>query len=291
MDRVFASLVGGVTLGGLYSLIALGLVLAFRVTYTFNFAHGQFMLLGAFILGQWQEHGSGPFPVGLLIALVVPAGVAVLFYVLCLRRTTGLPHWMGLIATFGLASILDGIMSLQYGVAQYQIKIPGLPAGTVTIFGARISSASLLLAGATFAIAGTVAVLIRSTAVGVRFSAAGQDPVLASQGGINVSYGYGFAWALAAALAAIAGCVYGSTNVVNGSMTELALLVFPVILLGGLDSIEGALIGSIIIGIIQGFAKTYLGGQYLDVVTYSVLLLVLLVRPRGLFGTEQVTKI
>jgi branched-chain amino acid transport system permease protein len=291
MSRFVVSLVGGITLGGTYALIGLGLVLAFRATETFNFAQGELMALPAFIVGYFQAHNHQSFGVDLAISLVVIAVVGILFYVLVLQRTTGLPVFMSLIATLGLAAILDGIIAIIFGSNQYSITIPRLPKGVTIIAGARISTASIVLTIFTLILAGLVAGVMRFTNLGTRVRAAGQDAVLASQGGIQVRRLYMGSWAVAAVLAGIAGICYGSVAIVNTSMTELALSAIPAIMLGGLDSIEGAVIGGVIIGIIQGFTNTYLGGQYQDVVTYSLLLVILLTRPQGLFGTKQVARV
>lgn len=98
-------------------------------------------------------------------------------------------------------------------------------------------------------------------------------------------------WALAACLAGIAGVAFGTTNLVNSSLVDVALAAFPAILIGGLDSIEGAVIGGLLVGIAQGFIATYFGPQYLDVLTYGLLLVVMLVFPTGLLGTRTVTRV
>src|ERR1700730_14694061 len=145
MVRLIASLVGGATLGGTFALIGLGLVLAFRATRTFNFAHGEFMLFPALIVGYSQLHHIST-GIGLVIAFVVSALVGGLFYALVLRRTTGLPLFMGIIGTFGLASILDGLIGLVFRSPQYSISLPGIPTGEVHLGGAAVSRASLTLA-------------------------------------------------------------------------------------------------------------------------------------------------
>jgi branched-chain amino acid transport system permease protein len=293
MTRFIVSLIGGASLGGTYALIGLGLVLAFRATETFNFAHGELMLLPAFMVGYFQKqlHNNLPFGLQVIFSLLLVALVGVLFYVVVLRRTTGLPVFMGIIATLGLAAILDGAMTLVFGSNEYNITVPGLPHGSVSILGAKISTSSITLTIFTLVLAAIVASSLRFTHVGTKIRAAGQDPVLAAQGGINVRRVYMGSWAIAAILAGIAGISYGAVSIVDTSVVQLALAAIPAIMLGGLDSIEGAVVGGIIIGIIQGFTATYLGGQYLDVVTYTLLLVILLVRPQGMFGTQQVTRV
>jgi branched-chain amino acid transport system permease protein len=291
VDRVIVSVLGGGSLGGTYALVALGIVLAFRATGTFNFAQGQFMLLPAFLVGAWQAQHAHSLGLSIAVGLIVIAAIGVLFYLLVLQRTVGLVHFMGVIATFGLAAVLDGAMLIFFGSPQYTITFPGLPQGVVVLLGARVSTASLVLTAFTLLLAGAVAGGLRFTPIGVRIRAAGQDAILASQGGINVRFLYMGSWALAAALAGVAGIVYGTTNLVNHSMVDVALAAFPAILIGGLDSIEGAVIGGLLVGIAQGFIATYLGAQLLDVITYGLLLVVMLIFPQGLLGTRSAARV
>jgi branched-chain amino acid transport system permease protein len=289
MVKFIASLVGGAALGGTFALIGLGLVLAFRATKTFNFAHGEMMLLPALIVGFAQTRNVS-LGLALAVALVVSALVGALFYVLVLRRTTGLPLFMGIIATFGLAAILDGIMGLKFGANQYTISLPLIPTGHAHIGGATVSQSSLVLAGVTIAASLVIAAVIRFTHLGIVIRAAGQDAVLASQCGIHVRRIYLGSWAAAGVLAGIAGIIYGSESIASSSMIELGLAALPAIVLGGLDSVEGAVVGGVLVGILQGFTATYLGGTYVDVTTYVLLIIVLLFYPQGMFGTKQVIR-
>jgi branched-chain amino acid transport system permease protein len=291
MARLMVSLIGGGALGGTYALIGLGLVLAYRATFTLSFAHGQLMLLPAFIVGAWQAHGTAPFGVALIVAVLASAVICVVFYLVVLQRTMGLPHFMGFVATLGLASILDGAMALIFGSNQYFIKFPAMPEGALDVFGGRIATKTIVVAVFTLLLAAVVAGVLLHTSLGVRIRAAGQDPILASQGGINVRWIYAGSWAIAGVLAAFAGIAFGTTNLVDPSLQNLALAAFPVILLGGLDSLGGAIVGGVMIGTLQGFVATYLGGEYLNVTTYSVLLVVLLLYPQGLFGTRHVSRV
>jgi branched-chain amino acid transport system permease protein len=289
MENVVTSVVGGIVAGSTYTLIAMGLVLAFRSTGTFNFAYGEFMLFPAYIVARWQSENKG-FGLSLLVGLIVVTVISVLFYLLVLQRIVGLPLFMGVIATLGLALVLDGVMVILFGTQQYDIQFPGLPAGNTDIFGVRISSASVVITIFSLVLAVVIAGLLRFTQLGTQIRAGGQDPLLASQGGIHIRAIYMISWGLAGILAGAAGVTYGSIDLVSTSMVSVALAVFPAMLLGGLDSIEGAIVGGLAVGILQGFTATYIGGQYLDVVTYSMLLVVLLVRPTGLFGTKQITR-
>jgi branched-chain amino acid transport system permease protein len=133
--------------------------------------------------------------------------------------------------------------------------------------------------------------VFRFTTLGVRIRAAGQNSLLASQGGINIQWVYLGSWVLACVLAGIAGIAYGSVNSVNSGIEDLALLAFPAALLGGLDSIPGSLIGGFGIGLVGGFVSAYMGGEYVTVVTYLVLLAVMLFMPHGIAGTRSVRRV
>jgi branched-chain amino acid transport system permease protein len=289
MILFLSAISAGLLLGGTFALIALGLVVAFRATRTFNFAHGELMLLPAFILGDLQAHHA-PLLLSLLLALVVGGAVGAAFYLFVLKRMTGLPVFMGIIATFGLAAILDGAMDLIFGADQFQITIGALPTGEVSIAGARIGETSIVLTVLTLALAIIVVAIMRYTHLGVMVRAAGQDPVLASQCGIPIGRIYVGSWTAAAVLAAIAGISYGCTSIVNTDLTALPLAAIPAIVLGGIDSIEGAVIGGVVIGLVQSFVQVYLGGLAVNVITYALLLVILLLYPQGLFGTKEIVR-
>ncbi len=291
MDLIAVSVIGGLALGAVYALITLGLVLAYRATDTLNFSHGQFMLFAAYLTGKWQAATSLPFIVVAAAAIAITALFGALLYRIVLRRMVGLPHFMPVIATLGFAAIADGAMGILFGAEQFAITVPGLPQGFVMIAGARFSTASLVLTAFGFGLALALAGGLHFTDLGRRVRAAGQDPLLAAQGGINVNLIYLGSWAMSAALAGIAGIVHASSTLVTPGMIELALLAFPAMLLGGLDSIGGALIGGALVGLLQGFIAAYLGGEYVNVATYVVLLLVMLALPEGLFGTKKVSRV
>src|SRR5919204_4139989 len=140
MNQVIVSLVGGAALGGTYALVALGIVLAFRATGTFNFAHGQFMLFPAFLVGAWQAQHRASLGVSVVVGLLVVSAVGLVFYLVVLQRTVGMLHFMGVIATFGLAAVLDGVMLIVFGSPQYTTAFPGLPRGVVYLLGTRVSA-------------------------------------------------------------------------------------------------------------------------------------------------------
>jgi branched-chain amino acid transport system permease protein len=291
MQNILLALFGGIPLGATYALIALGMVLIYRTTGTFNLAHGQFMAIAAFVLADWERDDAGPFLVGLVVAIAVAAAIAGLFYKLVLSRTVGQPHWVAFVATLVIGVGLDSLLSIVFPKSGYTINIPGMPRSTLDIFGVKIAASSVVVAAVGIVLSLLFIGVLRFTRLGIQVRAAGQDSLLASQGGIRVRHFYLGAWVIGGVLAAIAGILYGSTAVVDSSLSGLGLIAVPALVLGGLDSFEGAVVGGLVIGVVQGFITVYLGGQWVNPVTYTVLLGLLLVLPRGLFGTQEVLKV
>jgi branched-chain amino acid transport system permease protein len=247
--------------------------------------------LAALIVGRLQGGSGLPFAVLALISLGIVGALGAMLFRFVLRSTIGRPHFVAVIATLGFAAVADGVIGIVFPQTQYTITIPGLSNGSARIFGATFSVSSLEISA--FAVILTVALVLvfRFTSLGVRIRAAGQNSLLASQGGINVHWVYVGSWALACVLAGVAGIAYGSVNSVNQGIEGLALLAFPAALLGGLDSIPGSLIGGFGIGLIGGFVAAYIGGEYVTVVTYLVLLAVMLFLPHGIAGTRSVRRV
>jgi len=169
--------------------------------------------------------------------------------------------------------------------------LPGLSTGVTSILGARVATSSLELTAFTLLLALAILAILRFTSLGRSIRVAGQDPTLASYGGLNVRMLHFFSWAASMGLAAVAGIVYGSTHPADGTLVNLMFAAFPAMLIGGLDSIGGAIVGGLIIGIFQGFIQTYYSPDMLDVTTSAVLLIVMLIIPNGLWGTRPATRV
>jgi branched-chain amino acid transport system permease protein len=291
MSSIVNVLANGLWLGSTYALIALGMVLAFRATQTLNFAHGELMLLSAYIVAKISVSSGLPVYAAVGLAIVVTAAVAALVYLVLLRHAVGMSMFVSVVVTMGVAVVLDGVMAIVFGADDQYYKLPGLPTSTVSILGARVGSFTIVMGVFGFGLALAVAAVLRFTNAGMRLRAAGQDALLASQGGINVGRICLVSWAIAGALAAVAGISYGASNVVNVSVIALALNAFPAMLLGGLDSIEGAIVGGAIIGLIQAAVSVYSNGALAGVVSYFVLLATLLILPYGIFGTREVSRV
>jgi branched-chain amino acid transport system permease protein len=291
MSSIVDVLANGLWLGSTYALIALGMVLVFRATQTLNFAQGELMLLPAYIVAKLSVSSGLPVYAAVCLAIAVTAAVGAIIYLVLLRHTVGMSMFVSVVVTMGVAIVLDGLMAIIFGPNDQYYKLPGLPTGTVSALGSRISLFTIVMGALSFGLALVVAGVLRYTYAGMRLRAAGQDTLLASQGGINVSRICLISWSIAGALAAVAGISYGASNVVNVSVIALALNAFPAMLLGGLDSIEGAILGGAIIGLVQAAVSVYANGALAGVVSYFVLLLTLLFLPHGIFGTREVARV
>lgn len=291
MVLLTTAIVGGLALGGILAIIGLGIVLAYRGTGTVSFAHGQLMLLGAFLVGWLEVQGNWPFPVELILGISLPAAIAAAFYRLFLRRLIGMPEFLGLVATLGLASLLDAIALAFFGSNDFKVTIPGVSQATVHLFGAGVSISSLEIAGATIVIALGLAAILRFTHLGTMVRVSGQDPLLASQGGINVHWMFFGAWGVSGALAGIAGIAYANLNIAAFGIELVALAALPAVVIGGMDSVIGSVVGGLLIGLFEGVIATYVNASFVDVGAYLLLLIVLLIRPGGIFGTRQVARL
>jgi branched-chain amino acid transport system permease protein len=290
MGNFVISIVSGLALGGTYALLAMGIVFVFRGTGVFNLAHGELLLLGAYLVGTLLAH-EVPFAAASVVSVFAIALIGVLIYRFVLSKTTGRPPFIGMVGTFGIATALDGAMNIAYGERQFSLTATWLPSGSLRVAGVGVSWLTVWVAVFAIVLSAAVVVWSRLTDAGVRLRAAGSDPLLASQSGINVRRYYLLAWAMAGGLAAAAGISYGTTVIVNSSLESLGLAALPAVILGGMDSIDGALAGGIVVGLMQGFVTTYWGPQNLDVATYGLLLVALLVKPEGLFGTREIVRV
>lgn len=281
----------GVALGAIYGLIALGFVVVYKSSGVINFAQGSLMLVGAYVASTASVRWGLPFWVGVAVAAAVAAAVGLAVERLVLRRLVGQPAHAVILATVGLAIVLDQAVTVVWGFGQHPLDDPW-GAGTLAVGGvvlARVDVATLVVAGTVMA---GLWAFFRHSRLGLALRATASDPEAALAQGIRAPLVGAVAWALAAATAAVAGVLLASgTAAVHPELGHQALRAFPAVILGGFDSVLGAVVGGVLIGLIEvltaGYAPTHapwLGVNVHQVVPYLVMIVVLLVRPRGLFG-------
>jgi branched-chain amino acid transport system permease protein len=277
-----------IVLSAIYALIACGYVLIYRVSRVLNLAHGELMMLGAYILLTVASSFTQNPAAALAAALSLSLAVGLLVYLFLMRKMTGEMVLAAVLTTIALGILLRGLMVLIWS-AQQQYPAQALALGNPPIVlpgGARISTFAAILVLATGVVYAGLFVFLRFGRWGVRMRAAGQNPLLAAQRGINLHVVYALAWGLSTLTGALAGMLIALDSGLTGTMVTIGLKAFPAALVGGLDSLAGALLGSLIVGAAE-VLLVYVNPLLSDVVPFLVLIAMLIVRPWGLFGTRE----
>jgi branched-chain amino acid transport system permease protein len=278
-----------VALASLYALIACGYVLIYRVSRVLNLAHGELMMLGAYmVLATASLFNGHPF-FALVAAILLSVVVGVLVYIFLMRKMTGEMVLAAILTTVALGILVRGLVALIWSAQQqYPAQALGVPNPSLVLFGsARISMWSAVLVATTVIVYGALFAFLHFGRWGMRMRAAGQNPLLAAQRGINLHGIYALAWSLSTLTGALAGILMGLDSGVTSSMPVVGLKAFPAALVGGLDSLVGALVGSLIVAAAEVLLIYYVDPLLSDVVPFLVLIAMLVVRPWGLFGTRE----
>ncbi|HET9413313.1 MAG TPA: branched-chain amino acid ABC transporter permease [Pseudolabrys sp.] len=278
-----------VVLASIYALIACGYVLIYRVSRVLNLAHGELMMLGAYMVLATASLFNGHPVVALAAAILLSLLVGALVYVFLMRKMTGEMVLAAILTTVALGILIRGLVVLIWSAQQqYPAQALGVPNPSLVLFGgARISMWSAVLVATTVVVYAALFAFLRFGRWGMRMRAAGQNPLLAAQRGINLHGVYALAWSLSTLTGALAGILMALDSGVTGGMPVIGLKAFPAALVGGLDSLVGALAGSLIIAAAEVLLIYYVDPLLSDVVPFLVLIAMLIVRPWGLFGTRE----
>ncbi len=295
MDFLIQLLASGVAVGGVYALVGLGFVAIFKATGIVNFATGEFMMLGAYFAYTALVVLKLPFALTVIAALAGAAAVALVVERALLRPLFGQPTITVVMVTLGLSSILKGLAQIVW-TAGYK-SFPRIFPREPIILGPAIVPSRLFYGFCIAAVAvALLAAFFRFTRAGVAMRATASDQGAAYALGVDIRRVFGLSWGIGAAAAALGGMVVGTIGGISPQLGALGLKVFPVVILGGLDSVAGAIVGGILIGILENLAGGYLdpyvtGGSVKEVVPFLVLLAILMVRPYGLFGTREIERL
>ena len=275
-------------LASIYALISCGYVLIYRTSRVLSLAHGELMMLGAYGLFVTASLSSGRPLLAVATAVALALVVGILVYVCLMRRMTGESVLAAVLTTIALGILLRGAMVLAFG-AQEQHPLPALgwTNESLPVGEARISTVGLALVLVTAAAYLGLWAFLRHTRWGIRMRAAGQDPRLAAQRGIGLHGVYALAWGLATLTAGLAGMLIACDAALEQTMVVIGLKAFPAALVGGLDSLLGALVGALVIACAEVLLIYYVDPLLSDVVPFLVLIAMLIVRPWGLFGTRE----
>ena len=276
-------------LASIYALISCGYVLIYRVSRVLSLAHGELMLLGAYGLYTTASLFSRSPALAVAMALMLAAMIGLLVYALLMRRMTGESVLAAVLVTIALGILVRGLTVLVWSTQeQHPLNLLGWPNSSLPVGNsARISAVGLAFVLVTAAVYGGLYLFLRYTQWGIRMRAAGQNPLLAAQRGINLHAVYALAWALATFTGGIAGMLIACENALDQTMVTIGLKAFPAALVGGLDSLLGALAGSLIVAAAEVLLIYYIDPLLSEVVPFAVLVAMLMVRPWGLFGSRE----
>jgi branched-chain amino acid transport system permease protein len=296
MSQVLDLVINGSSLGAVYALIALGFVMIFKATSVMNFAHGSVVVLGAYVVGR--THEAVGFWWAVPLGLAAAAAGAALIDVIVLRRARGADPGILAILTIGVNTLMSAELTRRMGSA---ILSTGGPWGTSTmrLAGTSIPLSRIVAAVVAVAVLAVLGAVFRFTTWGIGMRAAAEDGDTAALMGIRLNRIAAGAWAIAGALAALAGVFLTSfpSPGITPAVGVTALAAIPAWVLGGFDSFPGAVVGGLVIGIVTALTAGYqehllfLGRDLPQVAPYAVMFLVLLVRPSGLFGSKAVTRV
>jgi branched-chain amino acid transport system permease protein len=298
MELLVPSIVRGLGIGSTYALLAVGFVIIYRATEVVNFAQPALMIMGAYFTSWFVFSFGLPFPVAVVAAMIVMAGVGAFTERVAMRPLVGQPVFSAAMVTVGVFIVLTVVANRLIGPDILTVGDPwGLErfeAGPFTLF--RIDVAKFVIAMVAVTIVG---VTLKYSRVGLAMRATSLDQETALAQGVNVGRMFSLAWALSSALAALAGMLIGTgAGGIESTTALVALKALPVIIVGGIDSIQGAVIAGLLIGVLESLTRTYqptyapfLGANFDIVVPYLVLVVSLMVRPYGMFGTKEVVRV
>ena len=284
-------LVSGMALGCVYGLIALGFVLIYKATEVVNFAQGDLMMLGGFFAYTFIVQLGLGYWLGFLCAVIAMALMGMLIERLVIRPILGYPQFSIVMATIGLGYFMRSIAGMVWGTDDLKIDTP-FSAGVLKIGDLVLAHDKLSVIVATMILCAILYVFFNKTRLGTAMRATSENMLAAYYMGIPVKRVVSLIWALSAAVAAIAGVLLAPITFVHSNVgLALGLKAFPAAVLGGFGSIPGAVVGGVVIGVIETLAGFYLPQGWKDVVPYIILLAVLLLKPEGLFGLVQRKKV
>jgi branched-chain amino acid transport system permease protein len=293
----FEVLIGGLLSGVMYSLVALGFVLIYKASGVFNFAQGSMVFFAALTFVGLTEHGLN-FWAALPATLVVMIVLGIVIERAVLRPLVNQPQITLFMATIGLSFLIEGVAQLVWGasVRGLDLGVQDEPLQWISdTAGINVSKFDLMAAGVAAVLVTTLAVFFNRTRIGRALRAVADDHQAALAVGIPLQQIWAIVWAVAGGVALVAGLLWGARNGVQFALTFVALKALPVLILGGFDSIPGAIVGGLIIGASEKLAEVYLGpyvgGGIEGWFPYVLALLFLLVRPEGLFGEKIIRRI
>jgi branched-chain amino acid transport system permease protein len=284
----------GVLIGLMYALIALGFVLVYKATDAVNFAQGEFVMIAGLVVAGALDIWGAPLWLSISLGLVSMIAFGFALERVMLRKLIGRPVVAVVMATIGLASILRGIGPTFLGAGTKTLPLP-IPDEPIILGPLFIPPIQLLGASVSLLFLAGFGWFFLKSRKGIAMRAVADNQQVAMAMGINVERYFGLAWAMTGVVSALGGVIWGNLLGVDVNLSLVGFKVFPVVILGGLDSIPGAVVGGLIVGIVEnitaGYVDPYVGGGTKDFAPYVLMILALMIRPYGIFGRKMIERI
>ncbi|MBU1248250.1 MAG: branched-chain amino acid ABC transporter permease [Proteobacteria bacterium] len=295
MEQYLQLIINGLVVGSIYSLVALGFVIIYKATKVVNFAQGELVMVGAYICFALTVQFQLPFLAAFLITLFFSIILGLCIERLALRPLIGEEGISVIMVTIALSSVLKSLVQLIWG-HDLQVYPQMLPTEPIWIAGlpvAPVYIAALILSGLLFAV---FTLFFKYSRVGIAMRATAYDQQAAQSMGISVKNIFAMSWCIACVVSSIGGLILGNINGIDPHLGHLGLAVFPAVILGGLDSLAGAALGGLLIGIIENVCdgaamQLFDIGGFKEVAAFVVLVIILMVKPYGLFGTAEIERV
>jgi branched-chain amino acid transport system permease protein len=295
MEYYLHLFINGLVVGSIYSLVALGFVIIYKATKVVNFAQGELVMVGAYICFALTVQAHIPFIWSFLLTLAFSVILGLCVERLVLRPLIGEPIISVIMVTVGLSSVLKALVQVIWGT-QIRVYPQVLPNEPIMIMGlpvAPVYIAAFVLSALLFTI---FSLFFKFSSLGIAMRATAFDQQAAQSMGIGIKNIFALSWCIACVVSSIGGIILGNINGINSQLGTLGLKVFPAVILGGLDSLLGAALGGLIIGVLEnisdGLAKEFLNlGGFKEVASFIILILILMIKPYGLFGSKEVERV
>ena len=294
MQFFLSLLISGLVFGSIYALVALGFVLIYKATGIINFAQGEMVMFGAYLCIGLATNMGLPLLVAIPLAMVGSALLGLLLERVIMRPMIGQEVVPIIIITIGIGFMIRAVIMFIWGVdtlpfpqllSEEPITFVNVPIAPTYIWSIIVCAAILIV----------FSLMFKFTPTGIAMRATANDQQAAQSMGVSVKWVFAMAWAIGGVVAALGGVLLGNINGVNAYLSVIGLKVFPVVIVGGLDSIPGAILGGLIVGVAENLCGGYLdpifGGGVKAVAPFVILLIILLVRPYGLFGSRQIERV
>lgn len=288
--EILQLIVSGLSQGCVYGLIALGFVLIYKATEVVNFAQGDLMMLGAFFAFTYTSLLGLPFVLAIIATFVTMAALGAITERTVIRPMLGEPHFSALMLTIGLGFIFRALAGAAWGNEPKALSTP-YSGGVIDMNGLILGYENLAIVVGTAVLCGLLYLFFRFTRLGIAMQAASQNQLAAFYVGIPVKRIQSLAWVLSAAISTAAGILVAPVALIDPLMGFIGIKAFAAAIVGGFGSLPGAIIGGLLIGLVEQFAGLYLPPGFSDVSAYIILLLMLMVRPEGIFASMQQKKV